>query len=53
MHGQFDLIYLAPNDLLPRLTAWGEASDHQFGQEGFGLCLWVNNIEASLLGRQG
>ncbi len=52
MHGQLDLIDLAPNDLLPRFSSWEEASNQQLGQEGFGLGLKVDDSETPLGGRQ-
>jgi hypothetical protein len=48
VHGQLNLIDLAPNDLLPRLSSWGEASNQQLGQESLGLGLRVNDSETPL-----
>jgi len=52
VHGQLDLIDLALYDFLPRLSSWGETSNQQLGQEGFGLGLRVHDSEAPLGDRQ-
>jgi hypothetical protein len=51
MYKQSDLVDLVPDELFPWLSTRCKTSYQQFGQEGLGLGLGVNDSEAPLDGR--